>query len=85
MAVVDVFCPYCNDKNVVKNGKSIVGEQSNQRWLWLALNHHHSEVLAYTFGDRNNAAFKQLKQCLSSFPERGYVNHLKFKVTYYTL
>ncbi len=27
MAVVGVFCPYCNDKKVVKNGKSIVGEQ----------------------------------------------------------
>lgn len=27
MAVVDVFCPYCNGKNVVKNGKSTVGEQ----------------------------------------------------------
>ena len=27
MAVVEVLCIYCNSKNVVKNGKSTVGEQ----------------------------------------------------------
>lgn len=27
MAVVDVFCTHCNGKDLVKNGKSIVGEQ----------------------------------------------------------
>lgn len=31
---------------------SFVSNKSNQRWLWLALNHYNSEVLAYTFGDR---------------------------------
>ena len=35
---------------------SFVGNKSNQRWLWLALNHYNSEVLAYTFGDRTDAA-----------------------------
>ena len=27
VAVVEVFCPYCNGKKVVKNGNSTVGEQ----------------------------------------------------------
>lgn len=27
MAVVEVLCTYCNGRNVVKNGKSTVGEQ----------------------------------------------------------
>ena len=34
---------------------SFVGNKSNQRWLWLAINHHTSEILAYTFGDRTVA------------------------------
>ncbi len=46
---------------------SFVGDKSNQRWLWLALNHHNSEVLAYTFGDRTDTACKPLKQRLSPF------------------
>ena len=29
---------------------SFVGKKSQQRWLWVALNHRTSEILAYTFG-----------------------------------
>jgi insertion element IS1 protein InsB len=46
---------------------SFVGNKSNQRWLWLALNHYNSEVLAYTFGDRTDTTCKQLKQLLAPF------------------
>ncbi|KTD10841.1 IS1 transposase [Legionella gratiana] len=46
---------------------SFVGNKSNQRWLWLALNHYNSEVLAYTFGDRTDEAYNRLKQLLRPF------------------
>lgn len=46
---------------------SFVGSKSNQRWLWLALNHNDSEVLAYTFGDRKDATCNQLKKLLAPF------------------
>ena len=46
---------------------SYVGGKSNQRWLCLALNHHNSEILAYTFGDRTDIACNQLKQLLAPF------------------
>ena len=46
---------------------SFVGNKSNQRWLWLALNHYNSEVLAYTFADRSDAACKKLQQLLTPF------------------
>lgn len=46
---------------------SFVGNKSNQRWLWVALNHYNSEVLAYTFGDRTDEACNQLKHLLRPF------------------
>lgn len=44
---------------------SFVQSKSNQRWLWLAINHYTSEILAYTFGSRTDTALKQLKHLLS--------------------
>ena len=46
---------------------SYVADKSNQRWLWLALNHHNSDILAYTFGGRTDAACKKLQQLLALF------------------
>ena len=46
---------------------SFVGSKSNQRWLWLALNHYNSEILAYTFGDRTDKACKRLQHLLKPF------------------
>ena len=46
---------------------SFVGSKLNQRWLWLAINHYTSEILAYTFGNRTDTALKQLKHLLSPF------------------
>lgn len=46
---------------------SFVRSKSNQRWLWLALNHYNSEVLAYTFGNRTDDSCNRLKKLLSPF------------------
>ena len=46
---------------------SFVGSKSNQRWLWLAISHHTSEILAYTFGGRTNAVLQELKRLLEPF------------------
>ncbi|CDZ76661.1 IS1 transposase [Legionella massiliensis] len=46
---------------------SFVRDKSNQRWLWLALNHYSSEILAYTFGDRTDKTCKQLQHLLEPF------------------
>ncbi len=46
---------------------SCVRDKSNQRWLWLALNHYSSEILAYTFRDRTDKTCKQWQQLLKLF------------------
>ena len=46
---------------------SFVGSKSNQRWLWLAISHHTSEILAYTFGGRTDAVLQELKRLLEPF------------------
>ncbi len=46
---------------------SFVGNKSNQRWLWLAINHDTSEILTCTIGGRTDMALNQLKHLLSSF------------------
>ena len=51
---------------------SFVGSKANQRWLWLAINHHTSELLAYTFGSRTDAACQQLKRLLTTFNVTKY-------------
>ena len=51
---------------------SFVGSKSNQRWLWLAINHYTSEVLAYTFGGRTHEACKELKRLLAPFNVTTY-------------
>ena len=51
---------------------SFVGRKSNQRWLWLAINHYTSEILAYTFGNRTDTVLRQLKYLLSPFNSTKY-------------
>lgn len=51
---------------------SFVGNKSNQRWLWLAINHYTSEILAYTFGSRTDSALRQLKNLLKPFKITKY-------------
>jgi insertion element IS1 protein InsB len=40
---------------------SYVGNKSNQRWLWHAIDHTTHTVLAYVLGRRKDDVFKQLK------------------------
>ena len=49
-----------------------VGNKSNQRWLWHAIDHASGEVLAYVLGKRKDTAFKQLKALLEPFGIRHY-------------
>jgi insertion element IS1 protein InsB len=51
---------------------SLVGDKSHPRWLWLALDHDTSEVLAYTFGPRTDAVFNALKNWLKPFNIKRY-------------
>ena len=46
---------------------SYVGNKSNQRWLWHAVDHATNTVLAYVFGRRKDDVFKQLKTLLAPF------------------
>ena len=40
---------------------SFVGNKSNQRWLWYAVDHKTNTVLAYVFGRRKDEVFRKLK------------------------
>lgn len=46
---------------------SFVGNKSNQRWLWYAVDHATNTVLAYVFGKRKDEVFKALKALLEPF------------------
>ena len=46
---------------------SFVGNKSNPRWLWHAIDHHTGKVLAYVFGRRKAEVFLQLKALLEPF------------------
>lgn len=46
---------------------SFVGNKSNQRWLWFAVDHATNSVLAYVFGKRKDEVFKALKILLGPF------------------
>ena len=49
-----------------------MGNKSNQRWLWYAVDHASNTVLAYTFGKRQDAVFKELKALLDPLGIRRY-------------
>ena len=44
---------------------SFVGNKSNQRWLWHAVDHATNTVLAYVFGKRKDTVFQELKTLLA--------------------
>ena len=46
---------------------SFVGNKSNQRWLWYAVEHKTNTVLAYVFGRRKDEVFRKLKDLLEPF------------------
>ena len=51
---------------------SYVGNKSNPRWLWYAVDHASNTVLAYTFGRRQDDVFKELKDLLKPLGIRRY-------------
>ena len=44
---------------------SFVGNKSNQRWIWYAVEHSTNIILAYVFGKRKDIIFKELKALLA--------------------
>jgi insertion element IS1 protein InsB len=46
---------------------SFVQNKDNPRWLWLAIDHNSHTVLAYTFGQRKDKVFRELKSLLEPF------------------
>ena len=51
---------------------SFVGNKSNQRWLWCAVDHATNTVLAFVFGKRKDFVFKELKAMLDPFGIKRY-------------
>lgn len=57
---------------------SFVGNKTNQRWLWHAIERESGKVLAYVFGNRKDEVFLQLKALLIPFGiNRFYKESLK--------
>ena len=46
---------------------SYVGSKTNQRWLWLAVDHATNTVLAYVFGKRQDEVFEKRYTLLAPF------------------
>lgn len=51
---------------------SYVGKKSSPRWLWYAIDHNTSKVLAYVLGRRKDKVFLQLKELLNNFQITRY-------------
>jgi insertion element IS1 protein InsB len=68
---VDVVSQRAGEAEVDEMG-SYVGKKNAQRWLWHAIDHHTSKVLAYVFGRRQDQVFLQLKALLELFGIKRY-------------
>jgi len=51
---------------------SFVQNKSEQRWLWLAIDHNTGDTIAYVFGRRKDIVFLELKKLLEPFKIRKY-------------
>jgi insertion element IS1 protein InsB len=51
---------------------SYVRRKKEPRWLWHAIDHHTSKVLAYVFGRRKDEVFLKLKALLEPFGIKRY-------------
>lgn len=51
---------------------SFVGNKTQPRWLWQALDHRTGRVLAYVFGRRQDTVFLELKALLEPFGIERY-------------
>lgn len=56
---------YCEVENAELDEMwSFVQTKKNQRWLWLAINHDNREIIAYTFGRRQDKVFLAFQKML---------------------
>ena len=46
---------------------SFVFRKSQQRWLWVAIDHKTRAILAFVFGERKDVVFRELKALLEPF------------------
>jgi insertion element IS1 protein InsB len=51
---------------------SFVQKKKNQRWLWLAVNHDNGDIIAYTFGKRQDDVFLEFQKILTPLGFRMY-------------
>ncbi len=51
---------------------SFVGNKSNQRWIWYAVEHSTNTIIAYVFGKRKDVVFKELKALLNPLKIKRY-------------
>jgi insertion element IS1 protein InsB len=51
---------------------SFVGNKSNPRWLWHAIDRRTGQVLAFAFGRRQDQVLEQLKELLEPFGIKRY-------------
>ena len=58
--------PVCLEAEVDEHW-SFIGKKANQRWLWYAVDHKTNEVLAFTFGTRQDEVFRDLQDHLKGF------------------
>lgn len=63
--------PFCQEVELDEQW-SFVGKKSNQRWIWLAVEHSTNIVLAYVFGRRKDDVFKDLKALLKPLNIQRY-------------
>ena len=63
--------PYCAEAEMDEQW-SFVGNKSNQRWIWYAVEHSTNTILAYVFGKRKDVVFKALQALLKPFNIKRY-------------
>lgn len=51
---------------------SFVGNKSNQRWIWYAVEQSTNTIFAYVFGKRKDVVFKALKALLDPLKIKRY-------------
>jgi len=63
---------YCVNSAEMDEMWSYVNNKSEQRWLWYAIDHETSDLLAYALGPRKDDVFLSLKALLQPFSINTY-------------
>jgi transposase-like protein len=53
--------------------QTYIGRKNNKIWLWTAINHHATGILAMEIGDRSGQTFAQLWQRIETWKSRTYL------------